>query len=307
MSRGRKPNLVASVHQRLLNIAHETGEDFNLTLIRYATERLLYRLSESEYAQRFVLKGARLFVLWAGHQHRPTRDLDLLAFGDDSPENLKRVFQGICTVRVEDDGMVFDSDSITLSDIREDQEYHGQRVKLTASLGNAEICLQIDIGFGDAIVPDAEECEYPVLLDFPAPRLRCYAKETVIAEKLQAMVALGAINSRVKDLYDIWTLSHQAAFDGQILAKAIASTFERRKTEIPTAEPVALTAEFTGDPNTAALWKAFLERSGLDVSGASLDGVAKDIADFLMPPMQAARQGIDFKKAWPPSGPWQGV
>lgn len=305
MSKAGPTNLAASVRQRLLNLSRERGEEFNLILTRYATERLLYRLAQSPYANRFVLKGALLFALWTAQPHRPTRDLDLLGYGDDSGEALLKLFQEICTTAVEADGLVFDLATIRVSEIRGNQEYGGQRVKLTAWLGKARIPVQIDIGFGDAVTPAAEEMEYPTLLAMPAPRLRVYPKETVIAEKLQAMVALGILNSRMKDFYDVWMMCRTFSFDGRILARAVRSTFERRRTAIPAAPPIALTADLAQEPDRIIQWQAFLRRNRLDREGVELAQVIAELGLFLLPVLSTVARQEEFDYMWPAGGPWQ--
>lgn len=237
MTRQHPVNLPASVHQRLLTLSQQRGEEFNRLLTLYAIERLLYRLTQSSYADRFVLKGALLFLVWAIPGPRPTRDLDLLGFGDNSATTLIHIFQTICTLPVSADGLAFDAQSIRVLEIREDQEYQGQRVELVAHLGRARIPLQIDIGFGDLVSPPPREADYPALLEFPSPRLRIYSMESVIAEKLHAMVILNLTNSRMKDFYDLWTLSRLFSFTSQTLAQAIQSTFARRQTPIPITTP----------------------------------------------------------------------
>jgi predicted nucleotidyltransferase component of viral defense system len=303
MTRAGLTNLAASVHRRLLNLSQTRGENFNLLLVQYALERFLYRLVQSGYAHQFVLKGALLFVIWRLKEHRPTRDLDLLGYGDSSPEVLDRLFRNICAVEAED-GLIFHPDSVRVREIREEQEYGGQRVHLVATLGQARIPLQIDIGFGDAITPAAEEVEYPTLLGFPALRLRAYPKETVVAEKLQSMVMLGILNSRMKDFYDIWALSQQFPFDGRILAQAIRATLERRRTELPQTPPVALTPQFAQEPSKITQWKAFLRRNQLDVGGADLAQIVDLLGHFLLPPLAAIADGRGFAGRWPPGGPW---
>jgi predicted nucleotidyltransferase component of viral defense system len=302
----RQPaNLPASIHQRLLNLSRDRGEDFNLTLTRYAIERLLYRLSVSPYAELFVLKGALLLSLWTGRLRRPTRDLDLLGYGDSSQQALTRLFRELCTADAPADGLIFHSDSVQVTEIREEQEYGGQRVQLTTTLGNARITLQVDIGFGDVITPAADDVEYPSLLGLPSPRLRAYPKETVIAEKLEAMVELGMINSRMKDFYDIWMMSRELQFDGRMLAQAIHATFQRRGSEIPHTAPTALTDEFGETPDKAIQWNAFLSRNRLDAGGLNLPQVIRQIRLFLMPPMTAAAAGQEFEGQWSAGGPWQ--
>lgn len=208
----------ASVRARLLQLAKQRGEDFQLVLTRYASERLLYRLSQSEYKNQFVLKGASLFTLWKGQPHRATRDIDLLGFGDPSEDHINSVFSAVLSAESVDDGILIDLDSMTVGPIRVDLAYGGVRVTLNAYVSKAKIRIQVDVGFGDVVTPDAESMEFPTLLDFPAPRLRAYPRETVVAEKLEAMVKLGMANSRMKDFYDIVFLSESFAFDVQQLS-----------------------------------------------------------------------------------------
>lgn len=303
--RKRQPiNLTASVRQQLLNRAREKGEDFNLVLTRYALERLLYRLAQSQYADRFVLKGAMLFAVWANRVYRPTRDLDLLGYGDSSQQMLTKVFQEICLTDVEPDGLAFDAGSVRMSEIREDQEYGGCRVQLVAYLANAQINLHIDIGFGDVIRPEAEEIDYPTLLDFPAPRVWAYPREAVVAEKLQAMVALGMANTRMKDFYDLWVIASQFSFDGLSLVEAIKATFARRGTQIPSDVPIALSEAFAEDPGKATQWQAFLRRTGLEERGAELSQVITELRVFLIPPILAVSKGEVLTQSWVDGGPW---
>jgi predicted nucleotidyltransferase component of viral defense system len=296
-------NLSASVHQRLLNLSHERQENFNLLLERFAVERLLYRMSRSGQAERFVLKGARLFALWAVPVHRPTRDLDLLGFGDNSSEGLLKLFQEVCRLEVEPDGLSFDVDSIRVRQIREDQIYSGQRVELVALLGRARVPIQVDIGFGDLVSPRAVDAEYPTLLDFPAPHLRVYTRESVIAEKLHAMVILDLTNSRMKDFYDLWTMSRLFHFEGRALVEAIHATFKRRQTTIPSAIPLALTASFGANVDKISQWQGFLRRSQIDTGGVTLLQVITDLNDFLRNPLMTTSP-TDFIAVWPPGGPW---
>jgi predicted nucleotidyltransferase component of viral defense system len=252
-----------SARQRLLNRSRETGEDYNLLLTRFCIERMLYRLSCSEHADQFLLKGAMLFAAWTGKVYRPTRDLDLLGFGDATAERLVSVFRSLCEMAVEDDDLRFDADTVSCEPIRDDQEYGGMRVKLLGFLGSARISLQIDIGFGDAVTPEAKQTEFPTLLDHPAPIVRAYPVETVVAEKFEAMVSLGMGNSRMKDFYDTWILLREFDLNEETLAEAIRATFGRRRTEIPTTLPVTFTQEFIADPRKQSQWTGFLNRSGL--------------------------------------------
>ncbi len=304
MTKSAVTNLPASVRQRLLNLSHQRQEDFNLVLSLYAIERLLYRLSQSPYAGQFVLKGAVLFSVWTGKLHRPTRDLDLLGFGDTSDERLREVFQAICRHDVPPDGMIFDAESIRVTQILEGQEYGGQRLQLNALLDTARIPVQIDIGSGDAITPGSRLTRYPTLLDFPAPELRSYPKETVVAEKLHAMVAHGVVNSRMKDYYDLWLLSRLFDFEGWLLAKAIRATFGRRDTPVPASTPIALSPQFATDTQKIAQWQAFLSRSRLDIGNEAFEQVVLDLVSFLGPPMRSVAAQTPFLALWPQGGPW---
>lgn len=304
MSKDRPRNLAASVRHRLLELAHEQGAEFHLVLTRYVIERLLYRLSQSEHADQFVLKGAMLFRLWSDHPHRPTRDLDLLGKGEPSLEALAKVFRDVCGTEVEADGLTFDPDSVTAGRIREDQEYEGVRVECRANLGQPRIDLQIDIGFGDAVVPRAVTVTFPTMLEFPVPVLKAYPRQAVVAEKFQAMVTLGIANSRMKDFFDLWVLAHDFAFDGPSLSQAIRATFRRRKTALLTEPPLALTSAFGTDEGKVKQWAAFLKRGKLDASGASLEQVCVFLNGFLIPPTQALAAGEEWLSNWPPGGPW---
>ena len=277
----------ASVRARLLTLAREKGQSFDLVLTRYATERLLYRLSTTPHRDRFVLKGAMLITTWFDDPHRPTRDLDFLGYGDSAPEPMLAVFREICAID-ENDGIIFNVDALRVELIREELEYGGLRLRTTALLAGARITVVIDIGFGDAIEPGVEEINLPVLLDLPVPRLRAYARETVVAEKFQAMVMLGLANTRMKDFYDIWMLSRNYDFDGERLSRAIAATFERRATAIPGDLPDALTSAFSTDLTKERQWAAFVRDLAADVP--SLETIVIDLAGFLMPHARQARQ-----------------
>lgn len=303
MSSGKRSNLAHSVRQRLINLSKEKNEDPNLIFIRYALERLLYRLSRSGKANQFILKGAMLFVTWTDKTHRPTRDLDLLGLHDSSDSSLVKTFRQILQTKVEPDGLEFDPQSITITDVHEAQDYPGKRIKLLAKLGNAPIRLQIDIGFGDIITPEAKDIDYPVLLDFPPPHIRVYPCETMIAEKLQAFVVFDMAISRMKDFYDLWVISRRFSFNGGILAKAIKATFNRRKTAMPSHTPSALTDEFASNNDKITQWKAFLSRNKLEDS-ADLSKVVQDLRRFLLPPLLSTSKNEILNKSWPAGGPW---
>ncbi|MFC7399953.1 nucleotidyl transferase AbiEii/AbiGii toxin family protein [Chelatococcus sp. GCM10030263] len=278
-------NIGASVRARLLQVSKASGQTFDLVLTRFALERLLFRLSRSPHADRFVLKGAMLMMSWFDDPHRGTRDLDLLGFGDPGAEPMLATFREILAQEAAD-GVEFDADGLHVDRIREELEYGGLRLRTTASISGARIALTIDIGFGDAVEPGAEELDYPSMLDFPMPRLRGYARETVIAEKFQAMVALGRANTRMKDFYDIWILSRSFNFDDDRLPRAIAATFARRETAIPQDLPDALTSAFAEDAQKQRQWRAFVQ--GVAHDPGDLANVVGDIAEFLMPHAAAA-------------------
>jgi hypothetical protein len=250
MSAENLKNVAASVRHRLLNHAREEQQEFQLVLTRYALERLIFRLSLSPYAEKFVLKGAMLFYVWnpTAGAYRPTRDLDFLMRGENSVEILETIFRTIAQAEVNPDGLVFDPKSVKAEPIREDNRYGGIRVQLMAVMEKARIPLQIDVGFGDKITPGPEQITFPSLLGQEVARLSAYPKETVIAEKLEAMVSLGEANSRMKDFYDIHFLSLHYAFDGDILRQAIAVTFAVRRTVLPAGEIYPLSAKFSRDP-----------------------------------------------------------
>jgi predicted nucleotidyltransferase component of viral defense system len=266
---------------------------------------MMYRLSVSVHREQFVLKGAMLFALWGGEQHRPTRDLDFLGHGTIDTGRLEKVFREVIGVKVEDDGLEFQAETVRGERIRGDEEYEGVRVHLEARLAAARIKVQIDVGFGDVVTPSPRETEYPVLLDFPAPRLRTYPRETVVAEKFEAMVKLGIANTRMKDFYDLWVMAREFEFEGAMLSRAIKATFERRGTALPTEVPLALSDEFSGDPGKKTQWAAFLRRLGREADDTSLAEVTKALKEFLLLPVLAAGRVEVFDRAWPPGGPWR--
>jgi predicted nucleotidyltransferase component of viral defense system len=294
-----------SVQTRLVQYARKLGVEPNLILVRYTTERFLYRLSRSGHADRFVLKGALLMLAWLGETIRPTRDADLLGFGDLSDEALAATFREIISVDVEPDGLVFDPSSIRIEGIRPEDAYGGRRVTFLASLGAARVKVQVDIGIGDAVEPTPEWLDYPSLLDLPRPRLRAYRPETAIAEKLHAMVKLGAANSRMRDFFDVEALAARESFDGAILVRALRATFERRRTPIPEDTPLALTPAFVVIESKSAQWKAFLRKNAIQSAPEDFGHVVEDLRAFLEPVIAAARSGNQFASSWSPGGPWR--
>jgi len=308
--KSEKPiNIAASIRDRLLNLSKKRGENYNYLLTLYVGERLLYRLSQSPYQQQYILKGATLFKVWNGEPHRATKDLDFLSFGNNEVKYIEKVFQEICLIECEQDGIIFLPESSKIQVIKEDQQYEGVRVEITGKLGTNLCKLQVDIGFGDAVTPDPQEKEIDTILDAPKPILKIYPRETAIAEKFQAMVSLGIINSRMKDFYDIWFLCQDKdfKFHGDLLCQAIENTFNRRKTEIPIKEPLAFTQEFTNDPDKQKQWTAFLKKSNIGEPQLKLDDVVAVIKNFIMPLCIASTKNESFNKVWNVEGYWKDI
>jgi predicted nucleotidyltransferase component of viral defense system len=291
-------NIGASIRARLLDRARTERSDFQILLTRYALERLLYRLSVSPHRDRFILKGAMLFVTWVADPFRPTRDLDLLGSGDNAAEAIAETFRAICAHPVADDGVIFDVAALEAAPIREEAEYGGVRVRTTATIDGARIPIQVDIGFGDAVTPAPVEIDYPTLLDAPAPHLRAYPVETVVAEKFEAMVTLGMANSRLKDFYDLWLIAQTFKFGRSTLSDAVQRTFERRGTALPADIPVGLTDEFAAA--RAVQWRAFLTRERMAAAPDGFTTVIADLQAFLMPLLVGSNADL----VWPTGGPW---
>lgn len=291
-------NLAASILARLLTLAKQRGDDYNLLLNRFAMERLLARISASQHADQFLLKGALLFALWYDTPHRPTRDADLLGFGPDDEATLIATFRDITAMDL-GDGIVFDLGSVKADAIREDNTYGGTRITLVARIGSARCALQIDVGFGDAVTPAPQTVVYPTLLDdFQAPTLRVYPVYTVVAEKYQAMVMLGQANSRMKDFFDLAVIARRTELDGAALAAAIAATFARRMTALPTERPLALTRQFSEDDAKRRQWQAFLNKNR--IAADSLCDTVALLDGLLWPPTQVAAAGSQATATWRP-------
>ncbi|MBU4200491.1 MAG: nucleotidyl transferase AbiEii/AbiGii toxin family protein [Verrucomicrobia bacterium] len=287
MTRAQPVNTAASVKQRLLNLAREKGDDFQAVLQRYGLERILYRLGQSPYVSDYVLKGAQLFLIWHGDYYRPTADADLLGRGSADPEDQKKLWTAISQVPCKEDGLTIDTQSIRVAVSQIGAEYSGVRITMTAFLERTRIPLQVDIGFGDAVVPRPRRQDFPVLLQMPAPRLSAYCPETVVAEKFEAMVKLGLDNSRMKDFYDLWLLARDYKFDGDVLAHAIKATFARRKTRLPETTPVALTEEFYNAAIKRQQWKAFLNKGQFTEREEEFGAVCHRIRMFIMPVVES--------------------
>lgn len=297
-------NIAASVRARLTNIAKAQGDVVDRVFLRYAIERLLYRLSLSAHRDQFVLKGAMLFSLWAPVPYRNTGDLDLLGVGNPAPDRMAAVFRSVCAQAVDDDGLTFDAASVRAESVRDDEDYSGVRLTLTATLAGARLPLQVDIGFGDAVTPAAIDIDYPSVLDFPKASLRAYPPETVVAEKLEALVSLGMLNSRMKDFFDLWVIAKTFAFEGPTLAQAVAATFARRGTAMPNGLPVALTGAFAADAGKQAQWRAFLNRTTITLAPEPFPDLLDAIAAFAAPLLEAEGATTLAAMHWPLGGPW---
>jgi predicted nucleotidyltransferase component of viral defense system len=293
-------HIADSVRQKLKNL--NSIYDFQTMLVLYALERLLYRLGQSPYRTQFVLKGALLFNIWLGRSSRATRDVDLLGFGESTPERIESIFRELCSLTVEPDGLEFKAESIASTGIKPGCEYEGIRINLLAYLAGTRtrIPLQIDVGFGDAVTPAPISIEFPALLSFPAPQVLAYPRETVVAEKFQAMVMLGMSNTRMKDFYDLWVLATNFSFDGAILAKALQATFERRRSTLPVrlSDVVAWTSLFSADSQKQQAWQAFLRKQQLIIPELDLMTVAVKIQEFLLPVSAVVNKKEAFVGSW---------
>lgn len=295
-------NLPVSIHDRLLNQARESDRPLNELLQYYAIERFLYRLSQSKYEGQFVLKGALLFRVWGLFTLRPTRDIDLLGYTSNEVGNLITIIKDVCGQVVQEDGLFFDPESVTGERIKEDADYEGVRVRFTSLLGKARIHLQIDVGFSDIVSPAPELKTYPVILPLPAPELHSYPPEAVVAEKLQAMIYLGSVNSRMKDFYDLWILANRFEFKGEVLQDAIHRTFEHRLTDIPVGEPIAFSEQFAREKENQ--WRAFLMTSTVADAPDQLELILSCLQEFILPIFQSTQAGQNFGKKWKVGGPW---
>lgn len=280
----KRKNLIASVLARLKNIAKTRDVVFNEILLRYAVERILKRIEESEYAAQCILKGGALLLVWGGgSSYRPTMDADLELRGDGSPDSLANMFVKISEMPGEmEDGIRIDKESVRAVPIRDDDEYGGVRVTMMVFLGKVRIPVQFDIGIGDAITPSPKKADFPVLLDGSVPRIKVYPKETVIAEKFETIVKRGFANSRMKDYYDLWMLSRDASVDVGIVSRAIERTFKRRKTEVPKLIPDGLLDDFAQNDIKVAQWNAFVRKNRISLANADFPSIVRDIREYLM-------------------------
>ncbi|MGG1558948.1 nucleotidyl transferase AbiEii/AbiGii toxin family protein [Geobacillus thermoleovorans] len=294
---GNVKNIPASVSERLKNIAKQNGKNFDLILLLYFQERLLYRLSISNYRDKFVLKGGLFLFSLTQFKSRPTKDIDFLAKQiSNDIQYIKAAFESICALTVEEDGVEFDVNGITAERIKEDADYEGVRIKIPASLGKIKKQLQLDIGFGDVVIPKPQEMQYPTLLNMKPPEIRVYSTYSVIAEKFEAMISLSVVNSRMKDFYDIFTLLSTENFDGRVLWEAIFETFQRRGTNLEKEHPV-FSPSFAEDESRSKQWKAFLQRTGIK-EDLQFPFVMEKIRDFLFPVYDSILNEDEFFKMW---------
>jgi predicted nucleotidyltransferase component of viral defense system len=297
-------NIAVSVHQRLLNKAKESSRPFNELLQYFAIERFIYRLSRSPHADKFILKGALMLAAWYGTASRPTMDIDLLGKIDNSLEVITAAIKDACLVDVEADGISFNDETVEAVRITEDAEYEGVRVRVHGSLGKTRVSIQVDIGFGDVIVPNPSTVSYPTILDFPAPTFKGYTMESTIAEKFQAMVKLGVLNSRMKDFYDIWVLSRTFDFKGEILAEAVEKTFEKRNTPV-TLDAALFDPSFGKDGDKNVQWQGFIRKTKLISAPKSFEEVMDAAKLFLEPLATSIVEGRAFNSNWIAPGPWR--
>lgn len=302
----KKPvkDVSASVRARLLNLARSAGRDFQELTIRYTVERFLARLAESEHRDQFILKGAMLYIPWKLDDKRTTMDLDLLGFGSPDMENLRMVFQQICDTEIEDDGLIFNKETVTVTQTREESVYDGVRIIVRVNLGSMPIRLQVDVGFGDQIVPAPQSAEFPALLAEHGPIIRSYSPETVIAEKFNAMIVLGMANSRLKDYFDIWMLSRNFTIEADVLREAIRQTFDKRHTELPLDEPIALSEEFYSNESKQSQWKGFVRKQRRLDSAPTLEEIIEVLRTFLLPVVFEIGKNALTVKTWSPENGW---
>lgn len=291
-------DIAKSIRERLLNLAKAQEQNFNTLLTQYALQRLLYRLSISDYQHQFVLKGAWLFVVWNNALHRPTRDVDLLGYGENDQHSLLTLFKAIAVIVPEqDDGLVFDISSFSAEPIKKDGDYQGVRIQGKAALGSAIIPLQVDIGFGDAVTPAVQIAILPALLDLPAAQLRVYPVYTAVAEKFQAMVHLGALNSRIKDFYDVFVIANTQSLNSDSLHESIQATFERRATVLTQESVFIFSDRFKNDPNKAMQWQAFIKKNRL-VCPLTFAELVTRIELFIQPIYQQIFTGLKITQQW---------
>lgn len=304
MTKRKVTDVAASVRARLRAHAKKGGQPFQEVLHYFAMERFLFRLSKSRHADKLVLKGGLMLTAWQAPQSRPTKDIDFLAKMPNDLESVAAAVREVCEMPDSSDGLVFQSASLNAAVIKEDADYEGVRVTFLGFLQNARIHMQIDMGFGDVVVPAPVAMSYPTILDHDPPQIYGYPQETAIAEKFEAMVKLGQLNSRIRDFFDVWMLSRQFEFDGATLARAIRETFANRGTEID-VDPTAFKPVFASSPAKQSQWTGYCRKSRIGFAPNSLKEVCDAISEFLSPVAKAIHTGDDFHQAWNPPGPWR--
>ncbi|NLB35462.1 MAG: nucleotidyl transferase AbiEii/AbiGii toxin family protein [Elusimicrobia bacterium] len=297
-------NIKASVRARLQNKAKETNRPFQEVLQYYGMERFLYRLGQSKYLDKFILKGALMFSVWEVNERRATVDIDFSAEYDNKVKSIEKVIKDICGM-TNDDGLDFDGESIKGEVIKEGSNCEGVRIKFNAYLNRARISMKIDVAFGDKIYPDPEIIKYPVILDMPEPNIKGYPVETLVSEKFETMIKLGALNSRMKDFYDIWLLMRSMNFSGAKLSKALKNTFEHRKTILPVKSPLFDEEIYDKNSDRQMLWNTFIRKNKTENAPKQLEEVAGQLESFLFAPIAAIVRSEDFKKEWIAPGPWK--
>lgn len=298
MSKGEIKNKSASIRDKLYNLSKRVGVELNNLIILYMQERILYRLSQSSYRDNFVLKGGFLLFAHNGFLGRPTQDMDFLGRSiSNDVANIAQAFKKILSQNSED-GLIFSTDTMNIENIAEDAKYSGVRVKVVCSLGNAKNLLNIDIGFGDIVIPRPIEMQFPCILDSePAPTILSYTTESIIAEKFHAMIKLGVQNSRMKDFCDIYTLSQANDFEGMILLKAMKETFNKRNTSFEKS-PIVFSEEFMNNKDKRIQWTAFLNRTKLQGIPADFKDIVSHVTIFIYPIYQSLLAEDDFIKIW---------
>ncbi len=295
-------NISASIKQRLLNKARSENIPFQQLLQYYAMERFLYRIGQSQYSEKFILKGALLLLAWDAPQSRPTKDIDMSGQTSNDTETILSQMKEVLEMDLVEDGIIFDVKTLSSESITDDADYNGIRVIFQGHLESARIHMQIDIGFGDIIYPKPEKKILPAILDLPSPEVLCYSIESSIAEKFEAMIKLGIFNSRMKDFYDIWFLSRQFIFKMSVLGEAISRTFTNRSTELST-DIILFSNEFIEEKQVQ--WNAFCKRIDKDNTLPSFDAVVKSIKEFIIPVLQNQSSDKTDEFIWKPSGPWE--
>ncbi|MBP5423069.1 MAG: nucleotidyl transferase AbiEii/AbiGii toxin family protein [Paludibacteraceae bacterium] len=285
-----------SVKDRLKKQAASSGKTFQETLTAYGLERTVYRLSVSEFAERFTLKGGIfLYALVEGRFARATSDIDLLAgnMPNDS-EDMKKIFENIFSIEC-DDALRYDLGTLDVVDITEFKEYHGVNVSIMAYLDRTKVPVSIDIGFGDVVYPDKVKMEFPVMLDMETPEIYAYSIASVISEKFEAIVSLGDANSRYKDFYDVYILANQYDLDGSELKEAVKETFEHRRTGFE--DIFAFKDEFTASKIHQSRWNAFLKKKKAIVN-VELDEVISLLRRLLSPIVESITKDKEYVAEW---------